>query len=185
MAAPLSVVVGLQEITDDEFRLDICLEEDQRRHLCAALDILALENWQATAYLSRTSDGLSVWLRVDLSANVVQSCVVTLEPVRTHIEHSFRNLYSPEAQVSAAQEEDGLEIVISGDDDDVSDPDPDPDVLGGAGVDVGAAISEQLALIIDPYPKMDGASLKFEQERGVTNEREETHPFAALNSWHS
>lgn len=175
----LSFVVGLENITDDEIQMEIGLDESQRQRVCEALDIVAIEGWEATAYLSRALDGTSVSLRVDLAVNIMQSCVVTLEPVHTCIEHSFRNLYSPEAQSSTGQTEGNVEVVIGDDDDDV------PDVLEDQGVDVGAAIVEQLALVIDPYPRTEGASLIFEQEREATDKQEEAHPFAVLNSWRS
>nr|NIR45902.1 DUF177 domain-containing protein [Gemmatimonadota bacterium]NIT68379.1 DUF177 domain-containing protein [Gemmatimonadota bacterium]NIW76921.1 DUF177 domain-containing protein [Gemmatimonadota bacterium]NIY36956.1 DUF177 domain-containing protein [Gemmatimonadota bacterium] len=75
---------------------------------CAALatrfDLLALKNLAATVRLKRVRGGALVRLSADFSADVVQSCVVSLEPVSTHIEESFTVLYGPESAVAEAQE---------------------------------------------------------------------------------
>lgn len=151
--------------------------ESQRKSLCKALNLLEIENWDATAYLSRADEGLGVSLRVKLSATVVQSCVITLEPLSTRIEHSFLNLYLPEAQISAEYEADGLEIVVEDGDEDF------PEVLKPEGIDVGEATLEQLALVIDPYPRKEGVSLQGARKQGAEVEQERENPFAALRSW--
>lgn len=172
-----SHLVDVENITAKGRELTFSPTEGQRKSLCKALNLLEIEGWDATALLSRTEDGLGVSLRVNLSATVIQSCVITLEPVSTCIEHSFHNLYLPEAQISATYEGDGLEIVIEDDDEDF------PEVLKPEGVDVGEATLEQLALVIDPYPRKEGVSLQGERKQGAGVEQERENPFAALRSW--
>lgn len=87
--------------------------------------------------------GGSIRARGHLSAEVEQSCVVTLEPVRQ--------------RVGAP-----LDLRILGDGEEPADDDPDsPDEIESAGgmVDLGEVVAEQLALALDPYPRAPGAVL--------------------------
>jgi uncharacterized metal-binding protein YceD (DUF177 family) len=97
-----------------------------------------------------------------LLANVVQTCVVSLDDFAAEIDEHFRVRFVP-----AGQESD--------------DPDPEADdeigYLGGA-LDLGEAAAEQLALALDPYPRAPGAELP--EIETDANE----HPFAALRRRH-
>lgn len=182
-SAPVfSYWVEVENIGEEIVEFAVPLAGDQRQALRAALGLQAIESWTATAKLYRQPDEPGVLLHVKFAADVVQSCVVTLEPVRNRVEHSFTNLYVPEAQVDAAREELATEVVIDIEDSDL------PYVLTEAGVDVGEAIAEQLALVIDPYPRKRGARLQpdvghdFAGDGGSTKK---DGPFAALGSLHA
>ena len=92
-----------------------------------------------------------------LAAEVVQACVVTLEPVEQRVEERFTVHFVPEGQ--------------EGDDGDPEAPDEIP--YAGGMIDLGEAAAEQLALALDPYPRAPGAVLEMEEEP-------EAAPFAAL-----
>lgn len=97
-----------------------------------------------------------------LLANVVQTCVVSLDDFTAEIDERFRVRFVP-----AGQEND--------------DPDPETDDEIGytAGVlDLGEAAAEQLALALDPYPRAPGAELP-----EIEPDADE-HPFAALRRRH-
>lgn len=121
-------------------------------------------------------DGLTVAGRIDPSgkdevrlsatfvADVVQTCVVTLEPVATRIADTLDRTYAlhprgePRREVDLAPE--------------AEDP---PDLAEGGVVDVGAAVVEAVALAIDPYPRKPGAVLEYRPD-----EQPDPGPFAAL-----
>ena len=97
-----------------------------------------------------------------LQAQVVQTCVISLEDFPAAIDERFRVRFVP-----AGQESD--------------DPDPEADdEIGYADgmLDLGEAAAEQLALAMDPYPRAPGAELP---ELGVDTVG---HPFAALRRRH-
>jgi len=97
-----------------------------------------------------------------LQAQVVQTCVISLEDFPAAIDERFRVRFVP-----AGQESD--------------DPDPEADdEIGYADgmLDLGEAAAEQLALALDPYPRAPGAELP---ELGVDTVG---HPFAALRRRH-
>ena len=92
-----------------------------------------------------------------LSAEVSQACVATLEPVASRIEADYTVLYSLEpgpAPASADAERPSMaEVVV---DPEAEDP---PEALGPAGLDLGEAVAQQLAVALDPYPRAPGALL--------------------------
>ena len=93
----------------------------------------------------------------ELFSDVVQACVVTLEPVEQRVEDRFTVHFVPEGRES-----------------DDNDPDaPDEIPYAGSAIDVGEAATEQLALALDPYPRLPGAELAAQDD-------EEPAPFASL-----
>jgi uncharacterized metal-binding protein YceD (DUF177 family) len=100
-----------------------------------------------------------------LDADIVQSCVVTLEPVKSHIQRGFhRDLFltqtKPSLEVDLAPvDEDGREEIES------------------LRYDVAVPILEELALAIDPYPRAPGVAFE-----SLPDEDKPEHPFAALKA---
>jgi uncharacterized metal-binding protein YceD (DUF177 family) len=93
-----------------------------------------------------------------LSAEVVQSCIVTLEPVAQRVEEAVDLRFLPEGSEPG---------------DDPEEPDEIP--MQGGALDLGEALAEQLALALDSYPRAEGAELP--PEAGEDADR---NPFAAL-----
>lgn len=111
--------------------------------LAAVAEFLGLEDlshWRIKGKLIATKgDG---WrLEARMTADVVQACVATLEPVPARIDEDLVRRFVPEDAFSTAPEED-------------LDPDSEdaPDTFG-AEIDLGAAALEALALALDPYPR--------------------------------
>ncbi len=103
-----------------------------------------------------------------LAARLVRDCVVTLEPFETSVAEAFQVRFVPAEQLDPA---------VCGED--LLDPDSDDEIgYEGAGIDLGEAAAEQLALGLDPYPRRPGVvSLPAgpaDDEPGVVA------PFAAL-----
>jgi uncharacterized metal-binding protein YceD (DUF177 family) len=123
--------------------------------LCAKIDLRKLSPTRYT-YDAR------------LEADIVQSCVVTLEPVRSHIERSFRRelILSPTSQRVAK------DIAV-----DVTPLDEDGrEEIASLRYDLAVPVLEELALAIDPYPRAPGVA--FEPPAGGADSPD--HPFAAL-----
>lgn len=124
---------------------------------------LRVENWQ--------SGGLIVSGR--LAADVEQTCVVTLDPVTLHYDEPVERYYLP-AGVVADQPAEPV-VDIEGDD--------EPDVIAEGRIDLGALVTETLALALDPYPRKEGMSVRTlypELERDNAMESEKENPFAVL-----
>lgn len=120
---------------------------------CAALakrfDLISLDSFSAEGTLTTLDGGRRALLRGHIAAKLVQRCVVTLEPVADVIGEAFALEYADDATAAASAKE--LEL-------DPEAPDP-PDPLDGEAVDVGEAAAEQLALALNPYPRVPDAQL--------------------------
>lgn len=122
---------------------------------------------KAQVVLTRITDQL---FRLDgrIQARVVQTCVVSLEPFPAVIDEPFSRLYTARAKV---QDVAGEELVLDAEADDPPDP------IADGRIDVGEAVAEQLALLLDPYPRKPGAEVPTEYA-GNGGGRE--NPFAVL-----
>ena len=174
-------------------------DEDERRALAARFHLLSLDSLEADVVATRfESKGRNrkvvsgVRLRVKFAADVVQSCVVTLEAVAAHLEQGFEVDYLPEgaeqtkAGISGGDEFTGDftgdfmaefiagEVVI-----DIDEVDP-PEVLIGNEIDVGEVIAENLSLALDPYPRAPEAEVDADQIERQNEEIAADNPFAVL-----
>lgn len=107
-------------------------------------------------------------LNASLEADIVQACVVTLEPLRAHITRSFmRDLLLAQAPQHAVKE---IELTPVDDD--------GREEIDSLRYDLAVPVLEEFALAIDPYPRAPG--VEFEPPADEADSPE--HPFAALKS---
>ena len=154
----------LDQIGEGE-RIDLVADEGECGAICKRLGLEALDRLEAHAVLSRTGDTVRATGR--LAASVIQSCVVTSEPVAAHIDEPFELMFVREQPPAAADQE--IEL----------DPN-DCDVVfyDGGTIDLGGAIADTLALSLDPYPRSASAESAL-KEAGVLSE-DQASPFAVL-----
>ena len=121
----------------------------ERASLAEALDVLAVEGLEVRYTLS-PSGRRRYRLAGDLSADVKQCCVVTLEPLRSHIEETFRVEFCPPEDVQPA--EDAEQEILK---------DVDVEPLDGDVIDAGRIVFELLSGGLDPYPRKDGSEFSW------------------------
>jgi hypothetical protein len=93
-----------------------------------------------------------------LQAKITQTCVVSLDPFDTIVRETF-----------------DVHFVVAGRESEEDDPDqPDQLVYDGVAIDVGEATVEELALVLDPYPRKPDAKLS------ITDSYDGGGAFAAL-----
>ncbi len=145
-APEFSRLVAADTISNHLQRREIAAEPAERKALAQRFGLLSLDNLGAVLELQRQA-GDVIHVSGHLSADVVQSCVVSLAPVPAHIETDFALSYGGSA--------------VEGDEDDDLDlaglDAPEP-VIDGQ-IDLGEALAQQLAITLDPYPRAPGASL--------------------------
>jgi uncharacterized metal-binding protein YceD (DUF177 family) len=134
--------------------------EAERAALARRFDIPGIGRLAAEVAL-RPEPGGAVRATGRLSAEVTQSCVVTLEPIEQRVEEAVDLRFVPEGMES--------------DGDDPESPDEVP--MAGGVLDLGEALAEQLSLALDPYPRAPGAELPKEAGEG-----DQANPFAALRA---
>lgn len=157
--------LNLDQIRDGE-RLDIVADEEELRAIARRLGLDALDRLEAHAVLSRKGEVVRAEGR--LLATLEQRCVVTNEPVASHVDEPFALIFTPEPE--------------TGPDEEIELGEADCDVVfhDGHAIDLGSAIADTLGLSIDPYPRSAGADAAL-KEAGVLSEADAS-PFAVLSN---
>ena len=132
----------------------------EREALAHRLGLLSLGRLEVEARLVRAVGG-GVRLEGRVAADLVQECVVTLEPVPGSIREEFAILYRRQAPRSESIDPDSEDV----------------ELLESDEIDVGEAAAQQLSLAIDPFPRAPGAVLP--EPKAAPSELSQ-HPFAGL-----
>ena len=147
-AAPeFSRLVALAQLGTEPFRQDISASETERAALARRFDLVALDRLCATVDLVRRGRD-RFQMRAAFDAEFVQSCVVTLDPVTGAASGEFTLIYGP----PEAEEEIGGSV----EDEFAFEP------IVGTAIDVGEAVSQEVALALPPFPRVPGASVEAE-----------------------
>lgn len=145
-------------------------DAQERAALARRFGIASIESLKADLQLAVTADKRSITVTGTLDADVTQTCVVSLEPLKNHIDAPIERMYGEdpaEEPLSAVVHLDDLEDV------------PEPIVAGA--IDVGEAVAEQLALELDPFPRRPGVTFEgYRAGDGRGTEAGDQGPFAAL-----
>lgn len=88
-----------------------------------------------------------------VSADVVQTCVVTLEPVENTVAEEIEVKLAPASDIERYK----LKLNAQGEIEIDSEADDVPDFFDGPTVDLGAIAVEFFVLGLDPYPRKEGA----------------------------
>ena len=172
--------VLVSKIGRNGLSMTIRAEPQEREALAARLDLRSLDRLEATLEFREKADG--VVLEGDLVADLMQHCVVSLQPVPVQIEEHFIQYFSEnapsDAELMRRAMEEGLDFFAEAEEDEI----PDPIVNGR--IDAGEAVVQQLAVMLDPYPRLPEAELPA-RRRGVTLNAEDEpldkgNPFAEL-----
>ncbi len=146
----------------------------ERGGLAERYGLVELSALRAAARVEWVRGGKLLKLAGRLHAEVVQTCVVTLEPVRNRIDEEFEVLYRP---AGAAPEDTG----------EAGDAEAEP--LEADSLDVAEAVAVELSLALDPYPRKPGAGLNIGPsaaengpfpEPGADAEADTNKPFEGL-----
>jgi uncharacterized metal-binding protein YceD (DUF177 family) len=155
-------VLDLRQLRDaGDFAFDVAPTEDEATALARLMGARAVRKMRLRGRLTAVAGGWRLDAR--LGATVVQTCVVSLDPVTTRIDQAVRRTWLPQAAQN--------EVVVDPEDDDEIEP-------LGARIDLGLVATEALALALPPYPRKPGASLGPTAMAGRAGETPK--PFAGL-----
>ncbi len=151
--SPISCPVSVARLPQKGMPLTLVATEEQRRRLAEAHELLAVDRLRAEMLvIAWKRNGVRVSGKVE--ADIVQECIVTLEPLTNHIAEEFEQLYLPaDSKLGRLGFETGGEILLDVEGDD------SPETFHGDTIDVGALAEEFFGLAIDPYPRKPGAEL--------------------------
>ena len=176
---PLASPFDLGTVRDRLVEVAIAPNEAQRAAIAHWLGIEGLGSLKAKIVLSRAGADEYAYSG-SFEADVVQACVVTLEPVPSHLSGEIARKFKVLPRASTRRRKPPAEppppvpalIDLSAADDD------DPELLDQPVLDLAGPLLEELSLALDPYPRAPGASFEVPSEPQVAAE----NPFAVLET---
>lgn len=119
---------------------------------CAALaqrfDLKSLSGLKGDLTVLRLSEGNIIRIQGDIEAEVVQTCVVSLQEVPSRVRAHFDTSFTEEGEVF--EEDIDLELELEED---------LHEVLKDGKIDLGELVAQYLSLELDSYPRAPGVSL--------------------------
>ncbi len=165
--APIRHFFYLGDLSQVGRQATVAAQGDELKHLAQWAGVSAVNAFSAGVALRRLTQ-TSFAFDADLEADIVQSCVVTLEPVASHIErHIARELH-----FTPRRRADQGELTLAAGDEDV------PEEIASLDYDLAAPLLEEFVLAIDPYPRKEGAAFAVPQDPAGARQS----PFAVLKS---
>lgn len=165
---PLQHIYDLGDLTNAGAEVTVAAGPEELAALGPWSGVDSVTRFSAEVTLRRMTQ-MRFNYEANLTADVVQSCVVTLEPVASRISrqiarelHLAPRLPEPEAG----------ELTLAAGDDDV------PETIQSLDYDLAAPLLEEFVLAIDPYPRKAGAAF----DPPVEPEAPQSSPFAVLKA---
>ena len=167
---PYTVPFELAGLSERGAELSLSPDAAERARIAAWLGALEVPRLDATIRLSRLDDDVYRY-EADFTAEVVQACVVTLEPVPgMHSGRAERRYRVVAKRPRRSSRPPDIDPVDAGDDEDA------PEVMTGSLLDIAAPVLEEISLSLDPYPRAPGVSFEAPKDDDKTSD----NPFAVL-----
>ncbi|GIL38620.1 YceD family protein [Roseiterribacter gracilis] len=156
----------VRSVTGEGRTIELDASAEERAALAARFGLVAIDRLAAKLEVQRV-DGDLIRVRGTVEADLVQTCVVSLEPfpatVRDEVEGLFGEGVAPA---------DVPEAWVDPEADDLPEP-----IVDGV-IDLGELAAQHLSLGLDPHPRKPDATL----DRALIEDVPEG-PFAALKGW--
>jgi uncharacterized metal-binding protein YceD (DUF177 family) len=158
MTTELSRPVSVAKLGREGHAIVVRATQEECAAVAARMDLPAIQSLECFFNLTLEDDGVSVFAEGRLRAEVTRVCVASAEEFETPVDDEFEIRFVP-----AGEERE--------------DPNPDlPDEIPyeAGTIDLGEATAEQLGLALDPYPRIDGATVP------TIDDDDEDSPFSVL-----
>ncbi|UTW54113.1 DUF177 domain-containing protein [Kordiimonas sp. SCSIO 12610] len=136
-------------------------------------DIVDITMFEALITIQDQGKHNGVWVTGHIKAALTQKCIVSLEDVHEDIDEAFELLLVNEATVERFDNDEAY-----------LDPEiPDYDLLEGDTLSPGEVAIQTLSILMNPYPRKDGAEIDLGNASGISLNEEEIkrpNPFAVL-----
>jgi uncharacterized metal-binding protein YceD (DUF177 family) len=166
--APIQRIYNLADLSEAGYEKRVTATPDELKRIAEREGVEAVTAFDARMTLKRLAQKRFSY-EAELSADVLQSCVVTLEPLQTHIVLSIsRTLH----YIPGRYDEKGGMVSLSADDED------GPEEIDSLKYDLAGPLLEEFALALDPYPRTPGVEFELPQEEAAKPE----NPFAILKA---
>jgi uncharacterized metal-binding protein YceD (DUF177 family) len=144
-----SRLIAIDSIIPDRDRVEkVEASEAECAALARRFDLKSLAGLKARLIVLRISEGNFIRAKGDFEADVVQSCVVSLQDVPSRVRAHVDTYFTEDGKEFEQDEDFGLEL-----EDDLH------EVLRDGMLDLGELVAQHLSLELDPYPRAPGVSL--------------------------
>jgi len=141
----LSHPVRLDRVTGAPLTVSLRPDAAARAALAQRFELVAVHSFAAELTVRRRPE--SGWIEVSgpLTAEVVQTCVATMEPVPAAVRADVHELFDDSGEL------DGVEVDL--------DPMAEaPEPVSGGSLDIGEIAAQTFGLALDPYPRAEGVA---------------------------
>ena len=147
----LSRPIDVSDLPAQGIGISVQATPTERKALCRRFELEEVRALEARVRVERARDrdgGAAIRVQAVLHGEVMQQCIVTLEPFAVEVDEEFAILFQFRA----------TKMEGTGDPDDIMAEDL-PEPLDTPEIDVGELVAQHLALALDPYPRSPGAAL--------------------------
>lgn len=169
MSEPLDWQHDVTEVGEHGLAMRRSASEAERTRLAEILSIQAVEALEVSYRIDAAREG-GYHLTGRVEADVTQSCVVSLEPVRSRIDEALDLLFVAGPAGGAGEAAD--KEILTG---------PDIEPIDDGRLPVGRIVFETLSAALDPYPRKEGVAFEWTDAKAV-DPNSPSNPFAALKS---
>lgn len=169
--APLSHVIPVTHVSGQGRVVKVIATEAERDAIAKESGLVGLARLEAEFKVTKGS-GRLLAVQGHISADLTQSCGVTLEPVEEQVEADVALTYTLDPKWAEL-----IEVAVDPDDEDPPEP-----VIDGQ-IDFGGIVLEHFVLNLNPYPRSGGAAFEaaaWQSDPEPENLSKKKNPFAAL-----
>ncbi|HEY4078540.1 MAG TPA: hypothetical protein VGM26_16545 [Rhizomicrobium sp.] len=168
---PLTHSYNLARLGNAGDEVTFAADDDQRAAIARWSGVLSVEALSVTVDVKKLA-ATRFGLTFDLTVDVTQACVVSLEPVAAHTVRQFTrelNFVGP-ARRKLVTDESGPDLVLDGTEEE------GPEEIESLHYDLAGPVLEEYVLSLEPYPRSPG--VEFRAQTDALDQPES--PFAVL-----
>ena len=172
--------IGLEKIKTNGMEVEISATPQECEALARRFGLIAVKGVEARLDLCRheRAGGPEYTVTGDFSADVVQACAITLEPIESSVASRLAVRYMSPQAFEEVEERYDHDIPLDLEEEDI-------EVLPEGVLDLGELVAQYIAISLPPYPRKEGLDLsafgiKAEDDQGLQSSKEEASPFSIL-----
>lgn len=175
-----------EDIDKEALNLKITPNAQELKALAERLSVNEVKDLHAELRLKRVQGNRAINIQGSFEAHIIQTCVVSLNPVDTHTRESFEAWFAdPDAAVSIKKAKQDLIIQKGQSEVPMLEEEDDPEAIIDGQINLGEVVTQFLCLSINPYPHAPDADYEHgdDQIKDVEMSDIIKNPFAALKDW--
>lgn len=171
MQNKFSYPLKLEDISTHTKTYNITANADELQEIAQILKVPEIKSFKALINIKLDKPNHLVTLNGNLSSDVVQISVISLEPFTKNYNIDFKRIYDTTITPQEQQEMENLSDI----NDDV------PEAMENKQIDLAAITTEALALELDNFPRKKDEIFSFQPDFDIYEDKPES-PFSVLNN---